>query len=126
MNPSRIIVAAVVFGLVIVLAVSGYGMWQSMRSAATEKRVERAQSGATVESAKDAIATQGAAQERETASEELTKTNEKEIRHAEGANEPLPGAVTAAGRDSLCRRASYRSSKYCLQRSTPAGVDQGR
>ena len=105
-------------GLAFLLCVVGFLYVQSCqraRVAAGEKRVERAQSGATVESAKDAIATQSNVAEAQSAGEELTRTNEKEIRNAKGADAAVDPAVRDAGLASLCRRAAYRSSERCVR-----------
>jgi hypothetical protein len=82
-------------------------------------QVEAAQSGATIESAKDAIGVQGNVAANEAAGADLTRTNAEEIHHAKGADQAVDPAVRDAGLASLCRRASYRASKRCL-RVTPS------
>jgi hypothetical protein len=82
------------------------------REAATLK-VQGAQAEALGNSARDAIATQGAAARRERASEDLTATNEKEIRDAQGADQRVDPAVRDAGHRSLCRRVAYRHTERC-------------
>ena len=113
----------IIAGLVLVVLVVGIlyvSSCQDRRQQAAESRLQKGQTGALTESAKDAIATQGAAGEREQASEELTRSNEKEIRDAEGADAPVDPAVRDAGLDSLCRRAAYRNSERCrMRRAAP-------
>jgi uncharacterized protein HemX len=111
-----ILLAVVVIGLVWF----GLAQWQKARTAATESRLQQAQSGATVESAKDAIATQGAAAARETASEDLSRNNEKDIRNAEGSADPVKPAARDAGLRAVCRRAAYRDSERCRLLLSPA------
>lgn len=112
------IVGRMIVGLAFVLCIIGFLYVQSCkreRMAAAEKRVERAQSSAIQESARDAIATQGKVAEAQAKGEELSRTNEKEIRNAKGADAPVDPAVRDAGLASLCRRAAYRSSERCLR-----------
>jgi Flp pilus assembly protein TadB len=115
------VIAIVVLGLVVLgLAALAVSQWRHARTAAAESRVEHAQSGALLNSATDAIATEGAAARRETASEGLTRTNEEEIRNAKGSDAAVDPAARDAGLASLCRRASYRASERCLRRpATP-------
>ena len=114
------LVSRVIVGLAFVLCIVGFLYVQSCqraRVAATEKRLERAQSGAAVESARDVIATQGNVAQAQAAGEELTRTNEEEIRNAKGADAPVDPALRDAGLASLCRRPAYRSSERCLRLS---------
>jgi Tfp pilus assembly protein PilV len=114
------LVAIIVLGAIVLgLAALALAQWRHAHTAAAESRVESGQSGAAVASGKDAIATQGAAAARETASEDLTRTNEEEIRHAKGADATVDPAARDAGLASLCRRAAYRASQRCL-RHAPA------
>lgn len=83
------------------------------RDQAAQSRVERGQAGAASESAKDAIGTVSEAGRREAASEELTSSNEREIRGADGANERIGPGVDYAGRAALCRREAYRNDPKC-------------
>jgi hypothetical protein len=111
------VIAIILLGLVVLgLAWFGISQWQHSRTVATESRVEHAQSAAVVESAKDAIATQGAAQAQERASEDLTVSNAKEIRNAKGADAPVDPAARDAGLASLCRRPSYSASQRCVRK----------
>ena len=116
------LVSRVMVGLVFLLCVVGFLYLQSCRRephAAAEQRVERAQSRATVESARDAISTQAKVAEAQSAGEELSRTNEKEIRDAKGADAPVDPALRDAGLASLCRRPAYRSSERCLRLAAP-------
>lgn len=114
------LIAILALGAVaLTLLIFGLAQWRKAHTEAAERRVERAQGNAVVESAKDAIATQGAAQRRETASEALTAANEKEIRNAKGADAPVDPAARDAGLASLCRRPAYHSDERCLRFTPP-------
>lgn len=111
----------------LVLAVAALGLLMAGPAAckragriAAEQRVERAQRGAAADSARDAIATAGAANDRERQSDDLTIRNQLEIRNAEGADLPVNPHATGAGLDSLCRRAAYRDSERCRLRRAAA------
>lgn len=90
------------------------------RSAASQARVERSQAEAASNSAADAIGTVARAGAAERASEDLTRSNDKEIRNAEGADTRVGSGVDAAGRRSLCRRAAYRDDPKCRVFNAPA------
>lgn len=90
------------------------------RSQAAQTRVERSQAEAASNSAADAIGTVARSGEAEAASEALTRSNEKEIRDAEGANDPINPAARDAGLRSLCRRTAYRDSPKCKLLKPPA------
>jgi hypothetical protein len=108
-------VIAMVVGGLFLLALMGFGLsqCQKRRSEAAQARVERSQAEAASKSAEDAIGTVRRSGESEKASEELTRSNEKEIRNAEGANDPVNTAVRDAGLRSLCRRPAYRNHERC-------------
>lgn len=106
-----LIVGAILLFIVGALA---WHVWTRAHAAATVARLEHAQGTATIESAKDAIATQGTATANEQASEQLTESNDKEIRNAKGADAAVDPAVRDAGLASLCRRPAYKSSQRCL------------
>jgi len=91
---------------------------RAVRAAAA--RIETAQQGAATASGHDAIETVSAAAARDAAEDTLTRTNEKEIRDAQGAGQPVDPAATRAGLDGLCRRAAYRDAQRCkLRRPSP-------
>jgi flagellar biosynthesis/type III secretory pathway M-ring protein FliF/YscJ len=89
------------------------------RSQAAQGRVERSQAEASSNSAKDAINAVGAANGRETASEDLTRSNEKDIRNAEGSNAAVNPAARDAGLRALCLRPAYRDSERCKLLGAP-------
>jgi hypothetical protein len=86
---------------------------EKRRNQAAQNRVNEGQLGARVESGGDAVNTVAAAGEREAASEQLTRENEREIRNAEGASDPVNNAVRGAGLRALCLRDSYRNDPKC-------------
>jgi ABC-type protease/lipase transport system fused ATPase/permease subunit len=83
------------------------------RSEATQSRVEHAQGEAQSNSAADAIGTVARSGESEAASEALTRSNEQQIRAAQGANDKVNPAVRDAGIAALCRREAYRNDPRC-------------
>lgn len=106
---------ALVVGALVLIAAIGFGVSQcsKRRSEAAQSRVERSQADAASNSATDAIGTVSAAGTRETASEDLTRSNEREIRSADGAAERVKPGVDYAGRKALCSREAYRASEGC-------------
>ena len=109
-RPVIMAIAGIVLVLVILFAVS---QCDKRRSAAAQGRLDAAQAEARANSAADAIATVARSGEATAASEELTRTNERDIRAAEGAGERVGAGVNAAGRAALCRRAAYRDDPKC-------------
>jgi hypothetical protein len=85
-----------------------------------EIRVGHEQGRAATASGRDAVATTGAAAQRERASDELSISNRKEIDHAQGSQVAVGAAVHDAGIDGLCRRAAYRDSERCRLRRAAA------
>lgn len=86
------------------------------RSEASQARVEHAQSDAAANSAADAVNTVSRSGEAERASEELTRSNEQQIRAAQGANDKVNPAVRDAGIAALCRRQAYANDPRCHPR----------
>lgn len=113
-----LIIAVAVLALILVTV--GPAACQKIRSQGAQSRVQQGQAEALSNSAQDAIATQGAVNERERASEELTTANEKEIRNATGAEIKIHPDVSAAGLRALCVRDAYRNHERCrLLRADP-------
>ena len=113
LTPRRTI--ALIAGLVLMalLALSVPSCLSKWRSERAQSRVDRSQADAASNSAGDAIATVTGAGKRETASEAMTRSNEREIRDAEGAGEKVKPGVDAAGRRALCRRPAYANDPKC-------------
>jgi hypothetical protein len=105
--------------LALVLALLLLGQCQRARNAGAEAALAGASGRAAIESGKDAVGAVGAVSARESASNEIGRTNDAEIRKAPGADQAVPAAVDHAGRAGLCRRAAYRRDPKCL-RFTPA------
>lgn len=83
------------------------------RQRAAQARLDAEQTQAASNSAADAIATQGAVNGRETASEDLTRNNDADIRAADGAAAHVAAGVDAAGRRALCQRKTYKDTPTC-------------
>lgn len=117
---SRVSLLAVAVTVAIIAVILLLGQCDKRRSEAAQSRVEREQTGALSNSAADAIDAVGAAGGRETASEQLTRDNEKEIRNAPGADQAVDPRARDAGLASLCRRPAYAGSERCqLLRAAP-------
>ena len=112
--------------LALVLLVVLPGSCRRERTAAATARVEQGAARAASDNGRDAVETVGRAAERHDANERITRTNQEEIRHANGAEVPVAAAVRDAGIDGLCRRDAYRDDPRCLRRAGAAGVESGR
>ncbi len=107
-------IAMVIGALVLVIAVSiALSQCSKRKNAAAQARVDSSQANAAATSAADAIDTVSKAGEREKASEDLTRTNERDIRAAEGAGDKVKPGVNNAGLRALCQRQAYRDSPRC-------------
>jgi hypothetical protein len=106
----------------LLIGVIAYGVrsCDNHKQEAAQGRVDRGQAGAASNSAADAVNTVTGVWSNAAASEELTRQNEKEIRNAEGANDPVNPAARDAGLRSLCRRPAYRDNPKCRMLQPPA------
>ncbi len=111
-------IAIAILALVIVTVGPGMCRKQARETARARLGEEIARSASA--SGRDAVATVGAAARREADSADLTRTNEEEIRHAQGADVPVDPDVRDAGLDGLCRRPAYRDDERCrMRRAAP-------
>src|SRR4051812_29985134 len=78
-----LILLGVIAALVLALVVFGPAACQKLRSQADQSRLDRGEAGAFANSAGDAINTHSQANQRERASEDVGRANEKEIRDAQ-------------------------------------------
>jgi hypothetical protein len=107
--------------VVVLLAVAmgaiwwGYSTFASGKSAKVEAKLGREQTGAALESGRDAVGTVAGVNGNGAETDAITRSNEHDIRTAPGASAPVDPAVAAAGRRSLCRRAANRDRPECLQ-----------
>lgn len=111
MTSIRLAIAVAVLSLVLLIV--GPAACQKIRSLGLEKRVAQEQLDAHGASAVDAIDTAGNVSAVERAADDLTRSNEKEIRNAQGADTRLDPDAQRAGLRALCRRPSYRDSERC-------------
>jgi hypothetical protein len=104
-----------VIGGILLFAIIVFGLYQcdQRRNERAQSKVTGAQAGAQQESGADAINTVSGAGQREAGSEDLTRSNEREIRDAEGAGTRIGPGVDYAGRAALCRREAYRNDPKC-------------
>lgn len=112
--------------LVFLVITLGPAACNSIRSLTAQTKVDEAQHGALVNSAGDAIQTQGNVAANAVASEELSRNNEQDIRHAQGANQTIDPAARDAGFASLCKRPSFVANPAnrvrCAHPSVVAGA----
>jgi FtsZ-interacting cell division protein ZipA len=115
-------IIAMIVGAVLLLGIIAFGVHScdQRRSKAAQSRVNDAQSGAFQNSAGDAVATQGAVNQRTSDSEATTRSNERDIRNAQGADDAVNSGVRDAGFTSLCKRPSFRNSPTGRLRCPPA------
>jgi hypothetical protein len=83
------------------------------RSKDAQSRVNQGQAGAFANSASDAVGAIGNASANEAASDDLTQSNERDIRNAKGSNAAVDSAARDAGLRALCLRRAYRDSPRC-------------
>jgi hypothetical protein len=104
-----------IVGLLVLIGVVAFTVrsCDSRHNKAAQTRVERSQAEAASNSAADAIGTVARSGEAERASEDLTRTNEQQIRAAEGSNAAVNPAARDAGIAALCRRQAYRDDPRC-------------
>jgi len=117
---ARLIGLAVLVALVLGVVTLGPAACSKIRSLRAQNRVTQGQLTAAGESGADAVTTTGNVSAAERSPEDLTRTNEKEIRNAPGANDAVNPAVRDAGLRSLCRRSAYRDSERCRLLEAPA------
>lgn len=110
---ARTIAVIAVIAALMLLAALVPGCIQKHRSQAAQARLDNAQAQAASDSAKDAINATAAAGARETASEDMTRTNDSRIRASEGAGVRVGAGVNMEGRRALCRRVVYRDDPKC-------------
>jgi hypothetical protein len=108
-------IIAMIVGVILLIAAVGLFVksCDNRRSRAAQSRVERSQAEAASNSAADAINTVTGVGTNQAASEDLGRTNERDIRASEGANTKIGAGVNAAGRAALCKRAAYRDDPKC-------------
>lgn len=104
-----LILLGVIAALVLALVIFGPAACQKIRSLAAQSRLDTEEAGAFANSASAAINTQSEANQRERASEDVGRANEKEIRDAQAKGDDA--AVTAAGFRGVCKRASFRATE---------------
>lgn len=114
--------ARVLMGLVAALLIVGL-LWlrscQQERSAKAQATLAKSQASAATASGSDAANTVGNRMAADAETDTLTRSNADEIHKADGADAPVAGGVSAAGRASLCRRAAYQHDPKCVQHAYP-------
>lgn len=106
----------VVAVLLLIVALAGPSTCRKLGQEQARARLGEESARSASASGRDAVVTVGAATRREAESADLTRTNEQEIRNAQGADVPVDPAVRDAGLGGLCRRPAYRDDERCRLR----------
>lgn len=108
------VIGLIVAGVLLFLLIS-FGLYQcdKRRDERAQARTDAAQAEAASNSAADAIGTVSRRGAEESASEGLTRDNERDIRAAEGAGERVNMGAHTAGLKALCKRAAYKDTERC-------------
>lgn len=109
----------ILLALSIVLALFALDQWKAARSANAQAKLSTGQTGAAIESGRDAANTIGNRMDADAVTDQLTRENADAIRNAEGASAPVAAPVRDAGLASLCRRAAYQRDPRCMQQPRP-------
>lgn len=110
------LIPAAVAGLAFVLL---FVAFQRLRTAGAEAALSRNVGGAAIASGQDASNTVGAVGASAAAYDQTGRTNDAEIRKADGAGQSVAAGVDRAGRNALCLRAAYRRDPRCLRQPAP-------
>lgn len=109
--------------IALVVGVAGglfaWHQWTVARNAKTEATLGKNQAGAATASGADAANTVGNRMDADAAEDTLTRSNDDDIRKADGASAPVAAPVRDAGLRSLCRRAAYRGDPKCVLYADP-------
>ncbi len=105
-----VIILIVLVGLAVLFT---FQSCQRERTAKTRENVATGQTGAAVESGKDAVTTIGNRADADAAGDAMTRDNDAAIRGAEGADAVVAPAARDAGLAALCRRPAYREAARC-------------
>lgn len=122
------VAAWIIAGAVALALLWGVMQVKSCRDAAQQAgqhRVDQGQLGALANSSADSSATQGNVASNAAASEDLSRSNEQDIRHAQGADQIITPASRDSGFASLCKRASFRNNPANRVRCAPPAVVAG-
>ncbi|MEO7410917.1 MAG: hypothetical protein ABIU10_06305 [Sphingomicrobium sp.] len=104
----------------LLIALIGPAMCRKISHESARARLGEETATASGKSGQDAVATVGGAARREAENADLTRTNEQEIRNAQGADVRIDPAVRDAGLGGLCRRPAYRDHERCRLRRAAA------
>lgn len=99
--------------LFVMLFIWGPAACNKIRGLEQQTKIDRGQIEASHQSGSDAVNTVGTVASNQMQSEDLTRSNEKEIRNAQGANDAVNPAVRDAGLRALCRRKASAHDPKC-------------
>ena len=106
---------ALAVGLAMALILWGYNSFVGGKTAKVEAKLGKEQTDAALQSGADAVDTVAGVNASDADTDAITRSNDRDIRTAPGADAPVDPAVAAAGRRSLCKRAANRDKPECLQ-----------
>jgi len=112
-------IVAIAFGLILWLIVWFMGAPVREATARQEGRIAAEQADAATDKGRQSIEEAGKAARDNTATQDLRRTNEQDIRAAEGAGDGVNPGAAGAGRRSLCKYAAYRDRPECVQLARP-------
>lgn len=119
------IAVAILVVVILILITSQVRSCSQARQRAAEARVERGQAEAARKNTEDAIATHGNVSAAAAATERTGDENERTIRSAPGAGQPLDPRLNRAARSGMCKYAVNRNKPECrVQQPDPAGVER--
>lgn len=120
MTPARWVLANPLKAMLILflmIAIVGLGVSRCQLGGARQKSADAqsaaAQSGAMVDSGRDAVTTVSDRAIDDAAIDAQTRENDRAIRSAPGASAPVDDGVNAAGLRALCVRRAYRDRVEC-------------
>ena len=112
-------ILAIVAVVALVAVIVALNSCQRTQAAKTETRLATGQTGAALDSGRDAVGTLGNASAREDTITETGKANEHAIRETPGADVALDPALNRVGARGLCRYAANRRKPQCVQPAHP-------
>ncbi len=104
----RIGAAIGILALILLVIFAGPAACNKIRSMGAQHRMDAEQGSAFRNSAVEAINAQGAVNDRATQGEAVGRANAEDIRHAQGAANPVTPASRDAAFASLCKRPAFR------------------
>jgi hypothetical protein len=110
----RVWAGILLVGLVLGIAIFGPRACASMKRKLADQKVNTARAEGQVKAASDATVITADALTNAAATDDQTRSNEREIRAAPGADTPVAADTNSAGIRALCLRPTYRDKPRCV------------